>query len=511
MGYEVSQESVMTYETFPRRAHKFIERNPYREIERHPQKIVSFHEARERLPTPVLPQRPDWEEMYWRAWEIAWRNLRQPHSGSGFVASFIDSAFNQNTFMWDTAFMTQFGIYGRRVFDFLGSLENFYASQHDDGYICREINMSDGHDYFFPFDPNGTGPNVMAWAEWRAFRHTKDEERLSCVFWPLIAFHDWLKAHRTWPSGLYWASGLSSGMDNQPRAEGSRYHHCHLTWVDANMQAALNCWVLAQMAQLLDEAALAEALNEERAFLHREINGRMWDDETGFYHDLDPGGRRTSLKTIGAYWGLLDKDLVPPDHAEPFIRHLRDQQAFNRPHRIPSIAADSEGYDPATGNYWCGGVWSPTNYMVLKGLRQAGQDRLAHQIALNHLENVSTVFQHTDTFWEDYAPEEAKPGEPAKSDFVGWTGVTAISILLEDVIGVSVDWPLRQIIWDRRLEEEGTYGVRNYPLGRKGVLHMTGDGTTIEIVTDSSFTLKVKQGETTLQTAVPAGESTITL
>lgn len=501
----------MAYPTFPRLPHPNIDRNHFRKEQPQPQDIISFQEARTKLPVPVIPDFPEWEEMYWRAWEIAWRHLRHPRPGSGFVASFIDSAFNENTFMWDSAFMSQFGIYGRRAFDFLGTLENFYSRQHDDGYICREINMTDGHDFFHPFDPNGTGPNVLAWAEWRAFRHTKDEERLSRVFWPLLALHDWFRAHRTWPSGLYWASGLSSGMDNQPRAAASRFHHCHLTWVDANMQAALNCGILAQMAQLLEEPSLAEMLNQERSFLHREINARMWNDDTAFYHDLDSSGKPTSLKTIGAYWGLLDKDLVPPDRLESFIRQLRDQKTFNRPHRIPSIAAESEGYDSETGNYWCGGVWSPTNYMVLKGLRNANQNRLAHQIVMNHLQTVATVFRHTDTFWENYAPEGAMPGDPAKPDFVGWTGVSAITMLLEDVIGISVDWPLRRVTWDRRLDANGSYGVRNFPLGPDGVLDILGDGQAIEIVTDTPFNLTVRHEESTIQTSVPAGASTVAL
>jgi len=501
----------MTYPTFPRTRQQYVERNPFRQRRRRSYEIISFQEARPLLPVPIIPQHSDWEEMYWRAWEIAWRHLRQPRSGSGFVANFIDSAFNGNMFMWDSAFMTQFGIYGRRAFDFLGTLENFYARQHDDGYICREINMLDGSDFFYPFDPNGTGPNVLAWAEWRAFRHTTDRERLSQVFWPLLALHNWFRDHRTWPGGLYWATGLSSGMDNQPRARNSMLHHAHMTWVDANMQAALNCWVLAQMAQLLDEPALAEALNDERAVLNREINAHMWNDSSTFYHDLDAAGNPISLKTIGAYWALLDKDLVPPEREESFIRHLRDQEAFNRPHRVPSISADSEGYDSETGNYWCGGVWSPTNYMVLKGLRQAGQPRLAHQIAVNHLQCVARVFQHTDTFWENYAPETATPGSPAKADFVGWTGVSAIAILLEDVIGISVDWPLRRVTWDRRLEGDLAYGVRNFPLGREGVMSMVGDQISIEIVTDAPFNLKVRQGDSTMQTSVPTGASTVSL
>ena len=36
-------------------------------------------------------------------------------------------------------FMTLFGRYGERAFTFMRTLDNFYAKQHPDGFICREI------------------------------------------------------------------------------------------------------------------------------------------------------------------------------------------------------------------------------------------------------------------------------------------------------------------------------------------------------------------------------------
>ena len=44
-------------------------------------------------------------EMYWRAWEIAVGNIRKPQSGSGFVSSYLDTAYNGNIFMWDSSFI----------------------------------------------------------------------------------------------------------------------------------------------------------------------------------------------------------------------------------------------------------------------------------------------------------------------------------------------------------------------------------------------------------------------
>lgn len=497
--------------TFSPPGEPLVEKNVFRQKKPQPGSIPVFSETKNRLPIPVLPDHSDWVEMYWRAWEIAWSNLRRRKKNSGFIANFIDSGDGGHTIMWDSAFMMQFGIYGRRLFDFMGTLENFYAKQHEDGYICREISTKNGRDLFYPFDPNGAGPNILAWAEWRYFRATGNEFRLTQVFWPLLAYHRWFKANRTWPSGLYWATGLSSGMANQPRVPDSMYHHRHWSWVDASIQAAVNGRALEQMAASLKEMDLVAELTAERSHLTHLINEHMWNDELKFYQDIDPNGRFSRVKSIGAYWALLDKGLVPEKRLSPFVQHLRDSWSFNLPHRIPSQSADSEGYNADSGHYWRGAVWPTTNYMTLKGLRVAQQPVLAHEIAINHMQNVSETFTHTDTFWENYAPESAAPGSPAKSDFVGTTGLTPIAILIEDVIGLSVDWPLRRVVWDRLLETDSQYGVRRYPLGEEGEATFLGDRDLVIITTDVPFTLEIRDLEQSLQTAVPVGTTEIRL
>jgi hypothetical protein len=488
-----------------------VTQNPFRQRPFSPAPIPSFSEARARLPVPVLPEQPGWVEMYWRAWEMAWSNLRRPKVESRLIASYLDAAQGGIALLWDSAFMVQFGWYARRAFPFINMLDNFYARQHDDGFICRSFDTLSGADCYYPFDPNGDGPNILAWAEWRYFRVTGDDGRLPHIFPTLLAYHRWRRAHRTWPGGMYWTTGSASAMDNQPRVPDSRAYHRHWTWLDANLQAILNCRVLEQIGILLEEKAACQELTDERARLIRQVNERMWHEETSFYHDVDPNGRFSPVKSIAAYWALLDKEAVPEDRLGPFVQQLRESWAFNISHRVPSLSADSEAYNPGTGNGWRGGVWPATNYMVLRGLRLIGQDGLAHAIAVNHLQNVWETYQHSDTFWENYAPEQPIPGEAARPDFVGCTGLSPIAMLFEDVIGLSVDWPLRRVVWDRRLDSDVAYGVQNYPLGQDGLLTLLGDKEKVTVDTDVSFTLTIKDGSFNLQTAVPIGHTTLDL
>src|SRR5262249_22774892 len=75
--------------------------------------LPTFSQAREDLPDPFWMDHAGTMACYWRAWELAFSNLKQPTSENNFVANYCDTAFNGNLFMWDSAFITGFGLYGR--------------------------------------------------------------------------------------------------------------------------------------------------------------------------------------------------------------------------------------------------------------------------------------------------------------------------------------------------------------------------------------------------------------
>ncbi|MCA9979146.1 MAG: hypothetical protein KC413_25465, partial [Anaerolineales bacterium] len=66
----------MTQPTFPRPVEPLVDKNPFRQKTYTRQNIPVFAEIKARLPEPVLPDWPEWVEMYWRAWEMAFMHLR---------------------------------------------------------------------------------------------------------------------------------------------------------------------------------------------------------------------------------------------------------------------------------------------------------------------------------------------------------------------------------------------------------------------------------------------------
>ncbi len=446
---------------------EYVEKNEY--IEKQPEhvEIKPFEDIREELPRPVREGHEDSMEAYDKAWSIAFSNLNNPTKENGFVSPYIDAAFNGDIFMWDSCFMLMFGIYADDIFCFQKTLDNFYAKQLPDGFIPRQIHEDNGNAKFMRYDPISTGPNILGWCEWEYYERTGDKERLRKVFYPLRAYHRWLRRNRTWQNMTYWNSGWGSGMDNQPRLrvepgmdekQAHRGYHGHMSWIDTNLQQILSCKVLLDIIAELKLEEDTKELTQEYEYLKNFVNEHMWSEEEGFYFDIYQDGTLAKAKTIGAYWALL-AGVVPEGRLDRFVSHLLDEKKFKRPHMIPSLSADSEGYEEY-GEYWCGGVWAPTNYMVLRGLTQCGKNDVAMEIAKNHYENVLQIFKETGTFWENYAPEHIERGNRSKPEFVGWTGLVPITVYLEYVLGIRFDVPNRTIHWYvSNLEKHGVENI----------------------------------------------------
>lgn len=428
----------------------------------------SFEEAKNILPNPIWTGHEKELEMYWKAWQIAISNIRQPQKGSGFVSSYLDTAYNGNIFMWDSSFMMMFARYGYRFFPFQHTLDNFYAKQHPDGFICREI-KADGADCFERYDPVSTGPNLLPWSEILYYKQYGDNERLNKIFPALCAYYKWLKLNRTWPNGTYWSSGWGTGMDNMPRVQPQYsmiYSHGHMVWLDACLQQILMANILLEIGFYLERWQEIEEFEDEIKVLTKYVHDNLWDEKTGYLYDQYADGSLNTTKGIGAFWAL-HTDVLDKTQLDRMVTELENTKTFNRPHRVPSLSADNPKYNPK-GRYWQGGVWPGTNYMVITGLDKKGYTGQAKEIAKNHYNNVFEVYKNTGTFWEYYAPEAAEPGFMARKDFVGWAGLPPIAIFIEYILGIRSDYANRSLIWD--ITQTEAHGIERYPFGPDGLV-----------------------------------------
>ncbi|MEI6034430.1 MAG: trehalase family glycosidase [Verrucomicrobiae bacterium] len=472
-----------------------------KEWDGHP--LVGWAWAREKLPDPVYDAWPAAVDAYWKGWELAIRAMRSPAAGSGLVSNHLYFDFYDDLFAHDSAMMTMFGRFGHRVFSAIETLDNFYACQHDTGEICREINQHTGQD-FWPNDEgdpmsvrlenpwehyhgdwsrvrsykwsrptlathppahcrvDGYTDHKFHWAEWLNYKITGDASRLERVFRPLESLYRAFEVYLQDRNGLFitdWA-----GMDNSPRNLQLGYG------VDISSQMVKFARVLADMADVLNTPAKAQAYRNQAEIRAEIVRRAMWNPKTGMFHDLRLDGNLTQIKTVMGF-APLHAEIPTAEQIAGLVAQLENPATFNRPVRVPSLAADEADYVPM-GEYYLGGVWPYTNAMVTEGLEAAGRAELAGKIGRNYWETGVKVFEKTGTVWEYFAPEELSPGQGhnphdpgknARSDFAGWGAYPVIATFIEHGIGLRPDAPSRTLQWN--LASTGRCGCRRFAFG----------------------------------------------
>lgn len=475
-----------------------------------------------RLPQPIAADHPGWIELYDFAWRLAASHVRT-RNGRAYMDAAWDATRNYQ-WVWDTCFMTLYCRYAYDQFPGIQSLDNFYDFQSPDGYISMTYCLNSNTEVW----PDRINPPLFAWAEWEHYRSTGDASRFERVIPHIERLMDWIDAHRrTAPHRRRQASdgsmegrgestdnfqlyffrdAGSSGMDDSPRSPRMDQAGQYFDWIDLSCQMVLSFNCLARMHRVLGHSDTSEKWTRRARETGDLINSELWSDRSRFYHDRMIPTNFVASKTVAGFWPIL-AGCCPADRLCALIDHLNNPAEFNRPNPIPSLSADDPNYDPE-GTYWIGGVWAPTNYMVTRGLHLAGEGNLAHSIARRYVDSLVRTYKTFTpaTLWECYCPETDRPGLHAyhhhiyaRPDFVGWSALGPIAMLIENLIGLDADVPSRQVTWSVRLTEE--HGVRNFNLGTLGKAdfliekrNSPAEPIHGSVRADQAFTLKLVSG-----------------
>ena len=411
------------------------------------------------------------QKMYDKALAITKSKVRGGDAEVFFKEPFIDAAFSGNIFLWDTCFMCCFCKYHMDELPVYQALDNFYDRMEEDGFICREYRHTGGA-LWSKDHPVSINPPLLAFAELEIFGVKPDLDRLRKVY-PILKKNFQFHVNRyMMEDNLFYGDTMGLGMDNILRSpagweptEGNGWTHHELGerlaamqvsdeeklqfFVDEYVRTKTGVWnkqgrcidftcQMAMYALQLKEIATRIGMEEDVSgyeSFHSQVkdalNQLCWNEEDGFYYDMG-FDKQIPRKHIGMYWALL-AEVVPEERLQKFISHLKDPNEFYRKTPLPALAASEPDY-VGWGDYWLGGVWAPTVYMVLKGLTAVGEDAIARDLAAKVYENVAIVFEATDTFWENYAPDLISYGMPAKKDFCGWTALIPIAVYKEYIV-----------------------------------------------------------------------------
>lgn len=481
---------------------------------------------KERLPEPVIED-ANLIDLYYFSWNRAWDKITHGTKANGFVESYIDEGFNEWIYQWDSNFMVAFAMYANDLFPTMLTLDNFYLKQRPDGYIQRVYSEATGDIAVEPTaDEPVLNPPLFAWMELRYYELTGDASRIERVLPVLVKYHNWIEknAASVISPWLYYQTPLGSGMDNVPRRGVEKGG-----WVDFSSQMALAANSISKLAGIIKNGEWSSLFAQKHENIKEAINKYCLHKNGNFLFDVRPDGSLSTTTHAGAFWALLSEAL-DAETAKGLVVHLNDTNAFNRPHRIPTLAKYDPDYNPR-GHYWLGGVWAPVVFSTVKGLEKYGLFETAYEVAENHLMNIADIYKNFTpsedkiafeeryndgykTIWECYSPEYPEPGIRwdntfyGRQDFAGWTATGPIALLIENIIGIDVKASQNKIIW--RIHRNDKHGMKNLPFGKEKVsLIVTAGKENREIWVDSKsfFNLEVFYGGAAYQFDVKSGEN----
>lgn len=288
--------------------------------------------------------------------------------------------------------------------------ENGYINYRTGSYLNEIIEYNDTLTSSAPW---------YAWQNYEVYKITQDQDFLKKMYSSSVRFYNFYNSTRDYDNdGLAEWRGhavLESVRDAAVAVWDEVGWPANFDGVDVSSMLVMEAKALEQMALELglnDEAAMWKADYERRTEL---INQYMWDEETGFYYNIDRKdndfnfNKENDLKRMEIIGFLpLWAGIASKEQAEKLVEHLTNPNKFWRPYGVPSLSADDSYYNDK--GYWNGPVWVEWNYLIFHGLKQYGYDELAKELALKNAAVMVDQLKQNHNLWEFYSPDESWAG-----------------------------------------------------------------------------------------------------
>ena len=233
---------------------------------------------------------------------------------------------------FESIFSSFFLVYSNRNFDVCKNIDYFYARQEENGAIRCKYDVTTDQPVIDKANPDGLGLPLFAWAEFNLYHKSANKRRIKEIIPYLQKYMTWLDTSFKQENGLYAVPAAVSTMVNAPR-EKVVYP------VDFNACMAINASYMSALGDILNDKDLSFQYKRMYFSIKTRINSLMWDNDTGFYYDLDANQNRLPVKTIAAYWTML-AEIPNADKADCLVAHLNDPKSFGTEHPFPCLSAE---------------------------------------------------------------------------------------------------------------------------------------------------------------------------
>jgi neutral trehalase len=349
----------------------------------------------------------------------------------------------------EAIFSSFFLVYSNRNFPATKNIDYFYSRQEENGAIRWKYDMKTDTPLLDKTNPEGIGFPLFAWAEFNIYHKSANKRRVKDIMPILRRYMDWIDATFKQPNGLYSVPFTFSTMFNSPR-QGTFFP------VDFNSCMAINAAHMSALGDILNDKDVSFQYKKMYFSLKTRINSLMWDNETGFYHDLDKNEQRLPHKTIAGFWPLL-AELPNADRADMLVEHLSNPKTFGTDHPFPTLSMDHPSFKES-GQGFLGSVFPTFNFMVIKGLEKYQQYAFARECAIRHMYYILEGLSPLDSkqkgdLYEAYLPTKEGPaqmnGMPdfPRKHFLHFIGLSTIALMIENIIGLSISLPRKTVDW----------------------------------------------------------------
>ncbi len=284
---------------------------------------------------------------------------------------------------------------------------------------------------------------------------------------------------------------FESGDDSPEWWHVARYNNHTQTLeqdtVERNCLYAMDCWILAWIAQHLGQSSDAEALTAEHRRMVATINRLLWDPSRRCYYnrrweDVD-GDPFFPQMGPDIFLSLLGK--VANSQQERALRRLfHDPKKFAGEWILPTISRDNPLFSEQ--DYWRGKVWPPINWLVYQGLKIYEWDHEARLLAESSAKMFLNAWREKGECHENFSAITGE-GTGQSDPHYTWGALMAL-IAIEELVDIN-PWqglrfgnldPVAPAVIERYPVAGSSYDVEQSPKGleirRDGQLLFAADG-----------------------------------
>ena len=452
----------------------------------------------------------DFVDLYEKTWAWLQDSWKNGNSKNGFPKIYFNYPGNDKIVQFDSILSTFFLVYSNSQFPAAPSLDLFYSKQEESGAIRGYYSEQTGKPVADADNPEAVQPPLFSWAEYNLYHKEGNKKRLKEIVVYLEKYYSWVEKTFRKENGLYEVPLSASMMPNTPRPDV-----CYS--VDFNSQQAVNALYMSELGDILNDKEMSFKYKRKYFSLKTRISSLMWNEDDGFYYDLDKNEQQLKVKTIATFWTLL-AEIPNEDRANALIEHLKDPDSFGTDNPFPTLAA-SEPEFSENGDGCKGAVYPPFTFMVVKGLEKYARYELARECSIRMLYfMLDTLHPEGDkkgNIYEAYKPNSDGPAESETLEnfprpvFLAYSSIATVALIVENILGLYISLPRKTVDWIMPTLE--IMGIENLSLKRNLITilsNKSGRGWEIRLESEKLyyFTINILDEHKKKTLPIPSGK-----